>query len=71
MRAISTHEEICALRYDNIHKTLSRLENIIKWAGSTLFVTLVATISWMASELYESTKVHHASAEIGSVVERS
>lgn len=41
---ISTHEEICALRYEQINARLKRLEQILLGAFGTIIVLLLNNI---------------------------
>lgn len=44
---VDGHEELCALRYNNLLNNISRIENILKWAGSLIVTILIAVLGWL------------------------
>lgn len=42
---LKAHVAICTLRYESIHDRLNRIERVMIWAASVLFVGLCA-IAW-------------------------
>jgi hypothetical protein len=41
---LSTHEEVCAIRYEQINARLKRLEHIIMQAAGVMIVSMAGTI---------------------------
>jgi hypothetical protein len=41
---LSTHEEVCALRYEQINARLKRLEHIIMQAAGVMIISMAGTI---------------------------
>ena len=41
---LSTHEEVCALRYEQINSRLKRLEQIIMQAAGVMILSMAGTI---------------------------
>jgi hypothetical protein len=41
---LSTHEEICAIRYEQINARLKRLEHIIMQAAGVMILSMAGTI---------------------------
>jgi len=41
---LSTHEEVCALRYEQINARLKRLEHIIMQAAGVMILSMAGTI---------------------------
>ena len=44
---MSGHEELCAERYKNINSSISDVQNIIKWAGTTLTGAILMVLGWL------------------------
>ena len=53
---LSTHEEVCAVRYEAIHARLKRLEKLVMTVGGTIIVILLGALGTMTSMLVEAIK---------------
>jgi len=51
---LSTHEEVCAVRYEAIHARLKRLERLVISVGGTVILVLVGALGSMAMMLLEA-----------------
>lgn len=49
---IEAHEDICALRYNQINQTLADLKGLIRWILGTSATIGIAIFGWMAVQLY-------------------
>ena len=41
---LSTHEEVCAIRYEQIHARLKRIENIMMKTAGLMILSMAGTI---------------------------
>lgn len=53
---IKAHEDICAIRYENINDTLSRIMKIIGWGGTALAGLVLSVLGWAMVHLFEANE---------------
>ena len=58
--ALETHERVCAERYANINSAIADIKGILKWAGTTLFGLIVATLAWSVSQQFAANESQKA-----------
>jgi hypothetical protein len=51
---LSTHEEVCAVRYEAIHARLKRLEQLVLKVGGVIIVILLGALGSMGMLLLEA-----------------
>ena len=53
---VTSHIDVCAVRYDAIHARLKRLEGLVLKVGGTVILVLVGALGSMAMMLAENLK---------------
>ena len=53
---LSTHEEVCAVRYDAIHARLKRLESLLVNVGGTIILILLTAFGTAVMMLLDTVK---------------
>ena len=53
---VTSHIDVCAVRYEAINARLKRLESLVMKVGGTIIVVLVAALGSMAVMLLEALK---------------
>jgi hypothetical protein len=53
---LSTHEEVCAVRYEAIHARLKRLENLLMRVGGAIIVILLTAFGTVTMMFLETVK---------------
>ena len=53
---VTSHIDVCAVRYEAIHARLKRLESLVIKVGGTVIVVLITALGSMAVMLMESLK---------------
>jgi hypothetical protein len=53
---VTSHIDVCAVRYEAIHARLKRLENLLMKVGGTIIVILLAALGSMSLMLLEAVK---------------
>ena len=53
---LSTHEEVCAVRYAAIHARLKRLENLLMQIGGSIIIILLAAFGSVTMMFLETVK---------------
>jgi len=53
---VTSHIDVCAVRYEAIHARLKRLENLLVKVGGTIILILLTALGSMAMMLMEAVK---------------
>jgi len=53
---VTSHIDVCAVRYDAIHARLKRLEKLVMTVGGTIIVILLGALGTMTSMLVDAIK---------------
>lgn len=53
---INAHEDICAIRYENINESLSRIMKILGWGGTALGGLVLSVLGWAMVQLYDANQ---------------
>jgi len=53
---LSTHEEVCTVRYEAIHARLKRLENLLMRVGGAIIVILLTAFGTVTMMFLETVK---------------
>ena len=53
---LSTHEEVCTVRYEAIHARLKRLESLLVNVGGTIIIILLTAFATVVMMLLETVK---------------
>lgn len=53
---VTSHIDVCAVRYEAIHARLKRLESLVIRVGGAIILVLLAALGSMAVMLLEATK---------------
>jgi len=53
---LSTHEEVCAVRYEAIHARLKRMENLLVKVGGTIILILLTAFGTVTMMFLETVK---------------
>ena len=53
---LSTHEEVCAVRYEAINARLKRLENLLMKVGGTIILILLTAFGTVTMMFLEAVK---------------
>jgi hypothetical protein len=53
---VTSHIDVCAVRYEAIHARLKRLESLVIKVGGTIIVILLAALGSMSLMLLEAVK---------------
>lgn len=49
---IDAHEDVCAVRYANIHEAIGDLKKLVQGIIGGIIAAVLAVIAWMAVQLY-------------------
>ena len=52
--ALTAHEQLCALRYQGIEKSISTILSWLRWGGSLAVLTIIGLLAWSLRQQYES-----------------
>lgn len=64
---MDAHEDLCAVRYGNIHASLAMITRILLWAGSTLVVLLIGLSAWSLKQ--QASAIDSGSAAMSAKIE--
>lgn len=53
---VTSHIDVCAVRYEAIHARLKRLENLLMKVGGTIILILLTALGSMGMMLLEAVK---------------
>lgn len=53
---VTSHIDVCAVRYEAIHARLKRLEGLVLKVGGTVIIVLITALGSMAMMLMEAVK---------------
>lgn len=53
---VTSHIDVCAVRYEAIHARLKRLEGLVLKVGGTVILVLITALGSMAMMLMEAVK---------------
>jgi len=53
---VTSHIDVCAVRYEAIHARLKRLEKLVMTVGGTIIVILLGALGTMTTMLVEAIK---------------
>jgi|TARA_R110000868_G_scaffold198969_1_gene445570 hypothetical protein len=53
---VTSHIDVCSVRYEAIHARLKRLEKLVMTVGGTIIVILLGALGTMTSMLVEAIK---------------
>jgi|TARA_R110000868_G_C10564572_1_gene737190 hypothetical protein len=53
---LSTHEEVCAVRYEAIHARLKRMENLLVKVGGSIILILLTAFGTVTLMFLETVK---------------